>query len=228
MSTPNPNRSAAPVISVRGEAILEVEPEIAQFTVTVAARDRDRQTALNTLTARVAAVRAVLDGYADAIERRETGNMQVRPELRRRGERVSAYVAHLATTVMVTDFADLGELLLRLADEEQTSVYGPSWGLRPDSDVYRRARRAAVDEALVRAGEYADAVGARLERLLELADTGMSGGHDVSLAYDKVAFRAAAESTADLELEPQRQTVHAGVEMRFLISEPTTALPPRV
>ena len=210
-----------PVVAVRGEAVLEVPPEIARFTVTVAARDSDRPTALSRLTRRVDAVREVLDEYAEAIERRETGQIQVRPELKRTGERVSAYSANLTTTVTVTDFATLGELMLRLADEEQSSVYGPSWALRPDSPVHRRARHAAVDDALVRAREYAEAVGARLDRLLLLSDSGMSSSAPpVPMAYGVATFRA-ADATPQLDLEPQAQTVHASIEMRFAVTEPT-------
>jgi uncharacterized protein YggE len=211
-----------PVVAVRGEVVIEVPPEIARFTVTVAARDRDRRAALTRLTERLDAVRAVLDGYAAAVERRETGQVVVQPELKRSGERVSAYTASVSTTVTVTEFAVLGELMLRLADEEQTSVYGPVWALRPDSPVHRRARRTAVDDALARAREYADALGARLERLLLLADAGVSAGPPVPMAFGATTFRAAADATPELNLEPQAQTAHASVEMRFVMSEPTT------
>ncbi|HYN95994.1 MAG TPA: SIMPL domain-containing protein [Pilimelia sp.] len=208
-----------PTIAVRGEAALEMPPELARFTVTVAARDKDRAAALSRLTGRTAAIRAVLDGYAAAVERRETGAVQVRPELRRSGERVAAYAASLTTVVTVTDFTVLGELLLRLADEDQTSVYGPSWELRRDSPVHREARRAAVADAVVRAREYAEAVGATLVRLITLTDAGMSGGQPVHLAYSGMALRDKAGGGPDFDLEPQQQTVHASVEMRFAITE---------
>jgi uncharacterized protein len=207
----------APVVAVRGETVQEVPPELARFSVTVSARDKDRQTALALLTERVDAMRAVLDGYGEAIEQRETGVVQVHPELRRTGERVSAYVASLSTTVTVTDFTVLGDLMLRLADQDQTSVYGPWWSLRPDSPVYREARLAAVDAAKIRAQEYAEAVGRRLGRLLELADTGMSA------PPTPMMFAAQTRSAAappELNLEPQQQTVQASVEMRYTLAEP--------
>jgi len=210
-----------PVVAVRGEAVLEVAPEIARFTVTVSARDKDRQATLTRLTQRVDAIRRVLDGYGEAIERRETGSVQVYPELKRSGERISAYVASLATTVTVTDFTVLGELMLRLGDEDQTSVAGPWWTLRPNSPVHRQARRAAVDDAVSRAGEYAEAVGCQVGRLLELSDTGMS-----SAPTPRIAFAAGMQTTRsgapmpELDLEPQQQTVVGNVEMRFTLVRP--------
>ncbi|HEU4424625.1 MAG TPA: SIMPL domain-containing protein [Pilimelia sp.] len=207
-----------PTVAVRGEAVLEVAPEIARFSVTVSARDKDRQATLTRLTQRVDAIRAVLDEYGAAIERRETGIVQVRPELKRSGERISAYVASLTTTVTVTDFTVLGDLMLRLADEEQTSVFGPWWGLRPDSKAHRQARRAAVDDAMTRAQEYAEAIGRKVGRLLELSDSGMSGAPTPRMAY-AADMRTMSAGTPELDLEPQQQTVHGSVEMKFVLVE---------
>lgn len=207
------------MIVVRGEAVREVPPEIAQFSVTVSARDKDRQAALSRLAERAAALRAALDDYTDAIERRDTGGIQVRPELKRGGERVSAYVGSVSTTVTVTDFGALGEMLLRLADADQTTVSGPWWQLRAGSRAGADVRREAIADALGRAREYAEAVGAQVDRLVEISDEGAGGGGGGGM------MRAAAYGmeSADLELEvdPQPQTVHAAVAVRVTITSPT-------
>ena len=67
--------------------------------------------------------------------------MHVGPQLKRSGERVVAYTGTTSTTVTVSDFTVLGELMMRLADQEQTSVAGPWWQLRPGSPTYRKAQR---------------------------------------------------------------------------------------
>ncbi|HEX6497503.1 MAG TPA: SIMPL domain-containing protein [Micromonosporaceae bacterium] len=213
-----------PTVAVRGEATREVEPEIAQFSVTVAARDKDRSRTLSRLADRAQAVRAVIEGYGDAIERTETSGLRVYPEMKRSGEKVGAYQGSVTTTVTVSDFGVLGEVILRLADQDQTSVAGPWWSLRRQSPVYRQARRDAIDDALNRARDYADALGARVVRLVELADAGLSSA-PIPLARGGaggMAFRsmAATEGEPRIELDPQRQTVHAEVEARFEISEP--------
>jgi uncharacterized protein YggE len=209
-----------PVISVRGEAVREVAPELAAFSVTVSARDRDRHATLARLTERAAAQRALLDRYADAIERRETGAVQVYPEVKGRSERVSAYRGNVTTTVTVTDFAVLGDLLLRLGAEEQTAISGPWWRLRPGSRAGADVRREAIADALGRAREYADAVGARVDRLIEISDDGAGGGVQPMAA---MAFRGAAADAAEmsLDLDPQQQTVHAAVVVRVAITEPS-------
>ncbi|MEO3922945.1 SIMPL domain-containing protein [Micromonosporaceae bacterium B7E4] len=210
-----------PFVLVRGEVVREVPPEVARFSVTVAARDRNRPTALSRLAERSEAVRALVDGYGDAIERRETGDLWVRPELKRSGEKVTGYAGSATTVVTVTDFGVLGELMLRLADQDQTSVAGPWWELRPGSPVHREARRAAVAEAIARAREYADALGAEVTALLHLSDAGLTAQPlMMTRAAHTMGYRAAGGAPPELELDPQVQTVHATVEARFAITPP--------
>jgi hypothetical protein len=211
----------APTVVVRGEAVREVPPEIASFAVTVSARDRDRQSALARLAERAASTRTVLDGYADAIERRTTGGVSLRPELKRTGERVAAYWGSVTTTVVVTDFTVLGELLLRLGDQEQTAVSGPWWQLRPGSRAGADVRQAAITDALERAREYAAAVGARLDRLIEIADEGTDGGGGSGRSMMLMSSMAKDARPPELDIDPQVQVVSASVQVRFAMTEPT-------
>ncbi|MGC4767971.1 SIMPL domain-containing protein [Micromonospora sp. DT44] len=207
-----------PVVQVRGEATREVPPELARFAVTVTARGRDREATLTQLAEGAAAVRVLLDGSEPAVARRETGDLWVRPQTKRSGERVVGWIGSVTTNVTVTDFTALGELMLRLADQDQVQVSGPWWELRPDSPAYREARHAAIGDALLRAREYAEALGARVIALIELADSGPA---------DRPMFARAAYAgggggggVPELELDPQPQTVQAAVQARFTISEP--------
>jgi uncharacterized protein len=208
-----------PVVSVRGEVQQEVPPELAHFTVTVTARDADRQVTLRRVTERAATLRAVLAEYGDVIERQETSGLHVYPEPKRdgRGERVAAYHGRVGTTVTVADFAVLGDLMLRLADQDQTQLHGPWWSLRPDSPAYREARRAAITDAIARARDYAEAVGARLVRLIEISDVG-TGDRPLGMRLAAATLESEGPS---IVLDPPAQTVSAQVAIRFTITEPT-------
>ena len=209
------------MVVVRGEALREVPPELAVLSVTVSARDRDRQTTLTRLTERAAELRSHLDDFAEAVERRETGGVRIHPELKRGGERVAAYVGSITTTVTVTDFAALGDLVLRLGNLDQTSLSGPWWQLRPGSRAGADVRREAIGDALHRAREYADAVGARVDRLLEILDEGTGGGGVPMMRAAKAFDAMEVGGGPELEVEPQLQTVHAAVVVRVAITEPT-------
>ncbi|WP_328746539.1 SIMPL domain-containing protein [Streptomyces sp. NBC_00285] len=220
----------APRIAVRGEAHLEVDPEIARITITVAARGKDRRTALDDLTHRNTTALNLLKTYGDAVERLETGSFSVTPELKEHGrsERIHAYHGRVHITAELTDFTALGELTTKLADLDLTRVDGPWWALRPTSPAYRQARQQAVREAVQRAKEYAEALGTSLAALLELADIGTEdpeprfvgkASRSRSMAFE--AQTAGDTGAAPLDLEPQRQHVHAHVNARFTMAPPT-------
>ncbi|WP_405560480.1 SIMPL domain-containing protein [Streptomyces sp. NBC_01180] len=217
-----------PRVAVRGEASLEVEPETATLTVTTSARGKDRRAALQDLTRRNAAILELARGYGEAVEKLESGALSVSPEPAQhgRGEKVRAYSGHVRITVVLNDFTALGDLTSRLADQELTRVEGPWWALRPGSPARRDARRQAVRDAVTRAREYAGALGAELTALVELSDPGADDGARPPAPGFAGArgFRAAAPGAADdapaIDLEPQRQTVHAQVNARFTMSPP--------
>ena len=71
-----------PVISVRGEATLEVEPEVAIVNVTIEARDRDRRTVLDRLASRNQQVTDLIARHGEAVEKLESGPASVSPDIR--------------------------------------------------------------------------------------------------------------------------------------------------
>ncbi len=216
-----------PVISVRGEAQLEVEPEIALVGVTVMAQDKDRRHALELLAGRTRAVADLIKGYGEAVEKLESGPARVHPVFKdgKGRERVAGYVARAGFSVTVSDFAVLGELVPGLASEEMVTVTGPVWRLRPRSQVYRQARLSAARDATQRAREYAEAFGGRVTGLVEAADAGLLGA---AREAGPVSFHASARLAGGIEeaelpefdFEPARQTVHAEVEARFTMTAP--------
>lgn len=222
--------TAQPSISVRGEATIEVDPEIAVVSVICTARDADRRRALDLLTKRYSQVMALLKGHGDAVEKIESGAVNVHPEFRpgkmggKIKERIAGYVARGSIDVTVRDFTILGDLVAGLASEEMVAVSGPWWHLRPDSPVHRQARIAAAQDALRRAREYAEAFGGRVAGLSEVADAGLLT--DASPPVQMRAMTAhgapyhAAEGQEDLDFEPAKQTVRAQVEARFTMTSP--------
>jgi uncharacterized protein len=216
MSTPPP-QARPPHVLVRGEAVLRVDPEVAELSITVRTRARDRQTALERCAARQAEVTAVLASANDAVENLETAGVSVHVEVRDRrapGEPVAS--VHTRVTVNRLDLA--GELVVALGRLDDVDVFGPTWRLRTDSPAYERARLDAVRDALHRARQYAAAFGAELTALLEVRDAGLSGGgFQVAGAMTPMGR---FESDISLDLTPARQEVHGSVEVRFAMSAP--------
>ncbi|MEU9038791.1 SIMPL domain-containing protein [Streptomyces sp. NPDC048352] len=228
-ATPQPYGTPdVPRVAVRGEAHLDVDPEIARIGITVTARGTDRRAALEDLTRRNNTVLDLVKSYGEPVEKLETGAFSITPELTRhgRGERVRAYHGRVHITAELNDFTALGELTSRLADLELTEIDGPWWALRPTSPAHGEARRQAVLEAVQRAREYAHALGADLAALVELADLGAENATPVAMAAPAGMLRSMTYGAQDdagappLDLEPQRQSVHAQVNARFTMTPP--------
>jgi uncharacterized protein YggE len=214
MDIPTP----APQVTVRGEATLVVDPEIAEIGVTVSGRARDRQSALERCRARQDEVNAVVRAAGDAVETAETTGLSVHLEVRdRRGD--GDPVASLRTRLTVGRLDDVGDLVVALGRLDDVAVTGPWWRLRPDSPAVEEARLAAVRDAVHRARQYAAAFGSELTALLQVSDAGLSrGGFELAGAVGAVgAFEG---NELRLDLTPARQEVHGSVEVRFAMSAP--------
>ncbi|MET7596159.1 MULTISPECIES: SIMPL domain-containing protein [unclassified Streptomyces] len=218
--TPTPD---APHLTVRGEAHLETEPELARIGITLTARGTDRRATLADLTRRNTTTLDLVKTYGDAVEHLETSALTITPELTRhgRGERVRAHHGHLHLTAELNDFTALGELTTRLADLDLTRIDGPWWTLRPTSPAHKQARQQAVHDAVQRAREYAEALGTTLTALLDLTDTEPEPAHPLDRAMRTMTYGAEnTDGPAPLDLEPQRRHIHAQVTARFTMAPP--------
>jgi len=213
MTSPTP----APQVTVRGEALLVVEPELADVDITVRVRARDRETALERCSARQDEVVATVSAAGDAVEVSETTGVSVYLEVRDR-RAPGEPVASLHTRVTLGRLDAVGELVVALGRLDDVEVSGPSWRLRPDSAAAEQARLAAVQDAVRRARQYAAAFGAQLTALVEVSDTGVGGGG--FRVAGAMASMARFEGEPQLDLVPARQEVHGAVEVRFTMSEP--------
>ncbi|KND38581.1 SIMPL domain-containing protein [Streptomyces acidiscabies] len=213
----------APLLTVRGEAGIETDPEVARVGVSVGAEGLDRRQVLDDLTRANTLALDLIASYGDAVERVSTGGLSVAPAfvLDDRGQ-VMGYQGRVHIGVRVTDFTALGELVTRLAELDLISVEGPSWELRHDSPVPGEVRRAAVREAVRRAREYADALGTTLAALLELSDEGGRAARPrAEAAFAQRTRSVSLGQPAPLDLELPQLWVEAAVVARFTLRPPS-------
>ena len=217
MSSSTPQVSG-PQVLVRGEALLQVEPELADLGATVRVRARDRQTALERCRAVQEQVSAVAAAAGDAVESVETTAVSVYLEVRDRrapGEPVASVQSRLT----VARLDAVGELVVALGRLDDVEVSGPTWRLRPDSPALERARLDAVRDAVHRARQYAAAFGSQLTALLQVSDAGL-GDSGPRFAASMASMARFEDSGLRLDLTPPHQEVHGAVEVRFAMSEP--------
>lgn len=216
-----------PIVSVRGNAELQVPPEYAQITAWVLTRGRTRDQAEARLVELSRSIEAVLDPLAAALRRREASAVWISPVLRGKRNTVpERFEGRRKWTIDITDFSVLPRLLGGLTVGDEVTISGPYWRLEVDSPAYQRARLAAVQDAVSRASAYAAAFGSRIERLVEVSDVGMSSAMMPVAAAASGLMRSSAERSApieELDLSPVDQSANGSIEARFTMSAPDLA-----
>ena len=209
--------SPVPQVVVRGEAVVTVDPEVADVVATVRTAGHDRQGALERCRSRQAQVAAVLARAGDAVENEETTSVWVAERSRHDGR--PEPTATVTTRITLARPEPVGDLVAALGRLDDVDVWGPTWRLRPGSPAEERARLAAVDDAVRRARQYAAAFGAQLTALLEVRDSGTADG-GLRVAASGLAMARFESGEPTLDLTPARQEVHGAVEVRFAMSPP--------
>ena len=205
----------APIVTVRGEAYLEGPPDLAGLSCTLHASGDLAQDVRRQLATGSQAVAALLEQFAAALERTSTSGLHVSPTFNHRHPtKITGYTGTFTTSLVVSDFDALSELIMALSALPSSQLDGPWWSLRPDNPMHREVRLAAIADARRRADDYAAAFGATVAELVEVSDTdgGFGGHHPMRMA----AMEMAADSST-FAFEPALQTVSGQVTVRFTI-----------
>jgi uncharacterized protein YggE len=208
-----------PIVTVRGEAQLEVPPDLATLAFTVHSTGDSVETPRTELAKASARIRDLLAEHAMAIERSSTSGLHVAPIFSRRsGTKITGYRGSFSTQIAVHDFNALSALVFALTPLPNSQIDGPWWSLRRDNPAFRTVRLDASADARRRADDYAAAFGASVADLVEVSDldTGFPGGREMRT----FAMAKDMADEAAFEFEPATQTVSGQVTVRFAITTP--------
>jgi hypothetical protein len=208
-----------PIVTVRGEAQLEVPPDLATLAFTVHSTGDTVETPRSELAKASTQVRDLLAEHATAIERSSTSGLHVAPIFSRRGgAKITGYRGSFSTQIVVHDFDALSALVFALTPLPNSQIDGPWWSLRRDNAAFRTVRLNAIADARRRADDYAAAFGASVSDLVEVSDldAGFPGGREMRT----FAMAKGAADDAAFEFEPSTQTVSGQVTIRFAITAP--------
>lgn len=213
----------APLVTVRGQATLLVDPDRVSVSAGVTVFAATAAAARAALGARQDAVRAVLAEHAQATSRSHTDWFRVSPVYQHKlRNRITQYVGSMSTTVVLSDFEHLSDLVIGLSSVAECSVAGPTWTLEPGNPAHRTARVNAIADARLAAADCAAAFGAELVGLAEVSDLSEMTLGMVPLSASSRMFAQASttEPEPEFDFEPQQQTVSAEVTVRFYLSSP--------
>ena len=203
----------APLVTVRGEAQLEGPPDLATLALTLHASGDSAERTRSQLAEGSAAVTQLLQRFEAALERSSTSGLHVSPVFNRRSPaKITGYQGTFTTQIVVADFDSLSPLVLALTALANSQIDGPWWSLRPDNQMFRDARLAAIADARRRADDYAAAFGTTLADLVEVSDTNAGFG---AVREMRAFAMAKGADDASFEFEPAVQTVSGQVTVRF-------------
>ncbi len=168
-----------------GEVLLKVEangshvspPDVMRMTVgavTIGRTAREATNANNMVAARLAAAARSLGVEGRDVQ---TSSLSVEPQMddekadrEGRAPRITGYVARNTLELRIRDLARAPEMIDALFEAGANSVRGPTFSLSDPRPAEREARRKAVAAAREQAETYADALGMRIVRVLQLSE----------------------------------------------------------
>jgi uncharacterized protein len=204
---------SAPLVTVRGEAQLEGPPDLATLALTLHASGDSAERTRSQLAEGSTAVTQLLQRFEAALERHSTSGLHVSPVFNRRTPtKITGYQGTLTTQIVVADFEALSPLALALTALPNSQIDGPWWSLRPDNQMFRETRLAAIVDARRRAEDYAAAFGTTVADLVEVSDLnpGFGGVREM-----RAFAMAKGADDAAFEFEPAIQTVSGQVTVRY-------------
>jgi uncharacterized protein YggE len=187
--------------------------------ITLTALDNDPGQALADVSRRSDALVALLDEVGVAKPDRSTTGVSVHeafdhtPSGRRSlGHRAAAHVS-----VRLTNPESIGRLITSATTNLGAEIEGPRWQVAARNPIHLEAAREAAADGRRRAQAFADGVGAKLGRIIRLAET----DNQVEGRFGRqVALAAAGPAGESMPIERGERTVSAAINVTFAL-EPT-------
>jgi uncharacterized protein YggE len=204
-------RAAAPTVTVRGDAVVRVEPDEAVLWITLSALAAAPGPALADVAARTEGLVALLDELGVPGADRSTSGITVFEDVDHtpQGRRSLGHRATSRVAVRLTAPDLIGRLVARATDELSARIDGPHWQVAPENPAWLEAARRAAAAARHKAEAYAEGVGAGLGELIRLTEP-----EDGSVIPQtaRVARRMAVES---IPVEAGEHEVAASIRATF-------------
>lgn len=163
-------------ITVTGTGFAEVEPDRATLRMSIVARQPTLGAAQKAAADVVKKVLSMTDRMDIARDQVDTTGASVRPDYRwnrnTEEQELRGYIAERQITVEIEDLDKLGAVVEGAVGAGVNQVAPPQLDSSVRKETYRRALRAAAEDAKANALELADTLGARLGQVMSVNSAG--------------------------------------------------------
>ncbi len=227
------NEAGSVLLSVRAEARQLVAPDYAVLDGLIEHTANSKAEAVSSVSARLDRLTADLAALGGVPFGEDTGRHPVTWSAHSSTTREERYhdkdtgrleesgqvTATVALRVTVRDMAGLADVSGVLAAHQGLEVQAVSWHVEWDNPAWPRVRAAAIRAAIGKARDYATALGATLQRVEHVADTGLLSGDTAPYPPDRMLMARAASASVEqpgtAALNPVPQELIATIEARF-------------
>jgi uncharacterized protein YggE len=169
-STPPPR-----VITVSGTGKVYLTPDIATITIGVHTEDESATRAVNSNNAQADKVAEVLKEMGVEEKDIQTSNFNIFPQQQYDdlgNQTGTVYIVDNTVFVTVRDLDLLGEILGTVVEAGANSIFGIQFDVSDKTQAISKARKAAIEDAQVKAEELAQAVGVTLGEVQSINEFG--------------------------------------------------------
>lgn len=216
LSTAALAQSAPATLTVTGEGVAEVSPDMATLSIGVTTIGATASEALAANSANLAGVLERL--RAAGIEDRDiqTSNLSVNPnwtgyDSSSSGPSISGYTAMNMVTVRIRKLDGMGAVLDAAMTDGANTLNGLSFGLQEPRPAMDAARKAAFEDAASKAALMAETAGVKLGAIQSITEGGGYGG-------PAPMFKDAAASAAPVPVEAGELSMSASVTVVWTIA----------
>ena len=199
-------------ITVTGHGTVTVVPDIATLNAGVQATAPTAVEALDSVSANSQDLVATLGGLGIAEEDIQTSGLNLWPMFGSNGQEITGYQASTSVNVTVRDVEAVGPVVdgLKSFVGEELTLGGISFSYDDPEAVLGEARTAAIENARVRADQYAAAAGNEVGEILRIVETSAQ----LPIPFDG-GFAADEAARAQVAIEPGTQDLAADVTVVF-------------
>jgi uncharacterized protein YggE len=208
------------VVRVAGRSELYLPPDQARVSVSFYAPGKTPQEATDAVSKRARGLEAAVKGIDPAKTTVERSDFVVRPVMKAGGDKkpdqVRGYEATASVTVLVKDLALLSRAMEAAVNSNPDTFNDVDFSIADTLAARRKARKAAIDDAVDKARIYVEGAGYKLGRLLLVEEGGSSmiaqtGNRAISYAPSMMRDEAGMILPPPVAAEPQLYTSEVSI-----------------
>jgi uncharacterized protein YggE len=218
VSIASPDREGTPApatITVRGQATVRTEPDLAVLWISLSAFEDSPGKALADVAQRAEALGLLLNELGVREADRSTAGVSVAEEFDPplRGNRGLGHRAAARIAVHLADPEVIGKAISRASEDLHASIDGPHWFVTPANPARLEAATQAAADARNRAQAYAAGLGVTLAGLICLVEP-ETAGRPPGL----IGRASAAAGSRDMPIDVEESEVRATIDATFALN----------